>query len=157
MLSSFSPQIWLSLSRYNNRGGLAGLCCLSSTALPLTSAVRQLGPMWSSLRVLHLKKQRRQEFSSFFETLANISEFIAHGLQIFFFPHFLPSSPVLPNFREPLTLLFPTLPPAPCPFAQCVVSGIPLLSASGPPAHASGFVTLLPTLRPVQFCFSVFP
>lgn len=53
-LARFSPQIWLSLSRCDNGGGLAGLCCSSSIAL--TSTVRQLGRMWSSLKVLHLKK-----------------------------------------------------------------------------------------------------
>lgn len=73
-LALFSPQIWLSLSRGNTGGGPAGLCCLSSIALPLTAAVRQLGPMWSSLKALHLEKHRRQEFS-FFETRANIGEF----------------------------------------------------------------------------------
>lgn len=63
--------------------------------------------------MLHLKKQRRQEFSSFFETLANISEFIAHGLQIFFFPIFCPLlqySPTLGSLSLSSSPPYPQLP-----------------------------------------------
>lgn len=41
--------------------------------LPLIAAIGQLGPLWSSLKVLYLKKPR-QKFSSFSKPLANMGE-----------------------------------------------------------------------------------
>lgn len=99
---SFSLQMWLSHSRCDNGGGMAGLCCLSISVLPPNFSCWTAGTqVVQSPSCCTEEALSRQPFSSCFTTLAHIREFSSTPFTAVLFLHSLPSSLSLSRFWEP--------------------------------------------------------